>query len=71
MGDDTMPTPTRPKPEVHHHFLADSHDFDAHRFKWLASKLHRARMEDAAKLAERWAEHHVQVARQLRNQARV
>lgn len=69
-GADTMPTPARPKPEVHHRYLADSHEFDAHRFKYLAEHLHRARMADIAKLAERWADHHTQVARQLRNQAR-
>lgn len=63
-----MPTPARPKPEVRHQFLADSHEFDAHRFAYLAEHLKRARMAEIAKLAERWADHHVQVARQLRRQ---
>jgi hypothetical protein len=68
MGDDTMPTPPRTKPQVRHDDLARNHEWDADRFAYLATFLYRGRQTEAAKLAERWAKHHVQVARQLRTQ---
>ena len=65
-----MPNPGTRPPEVHHRYLADSHDSSADRFKYLAAQLHRARMAEIAQIAEKWADHHIQVARQLRRQAR-
>ena len=60
----------RRRPGVHHHYLAESHDFDSKRLSYLADKLDRAGQHQVARLAERWADHHFRVARQLRQQAR-
>ena len=44
---------------------ATFHRFDHERFKWLASYLRQDGRPGIADLAERWAEEHLRVARQL------
>ena len=56
------------KPKARTEDMVRDHEWDADRFQYLAKYLYRGRQTEAAKLAERWARHHVLVARQIRTQ---